>query len=322
MKKTGALAFAACVASGVAAADTLAQPQTTALEKAAAHYIQYREDVVAIENTPMDNAAATRMAHKHLSAHDPAKLASGWVAYAALVAADTPEFAAALQQEVNAKKRGRNRKKLVGKDAFFAKLAQDPTYPSTIPGADAAIDRVLAMTAQDAERFTSLGESFKEQAYAMQKTNWGKKRIASSKDRLSEAKKFSASRPTAAAPSMQPETEKGVTAPMLASIDETWAHDWGMSSSATRTNDPNANAVMQRVLNLAARYAVSGVNEKLVSVYSKNAKSKNCMDLAKLTLDQCIAATRTPYEEAFCLGEHGLNDIGTCVGWVAGAGSS
>jgi hypothetical protein len=44
--------------------------------------------------------------------------------------------------------------------------------------------------------------------------------------------------------------------------------------------------------------------------------------MAKLTLDQCIAATRAPYEEAFCLGEHALIDIATCTGWVAGAGAS
>ena len=321
LKKTSALAVAACVASSGVAADTLAQPQTTALEKQAAHYIQYRVDVMEIESTPIDKASATREAHKRLGAHDAEDLAAGWVAYAALVAADTPEFAEALQKEVNNKKR-RGRNKLKGKDAFYAKLAEDPTYPSQIEGADAAIDRVLAMTARDAERFTKLGESFKEQAYAMQKTKWGKQRIASSSKRLSEASAYANKRPAAEAPAMQAATNKGVTAPMLASIDEQWAHDWGPTSSARRSNDPNANAVLQRVLNLAARYAVGGMNDKIVSVYSKNSKSKNCLDLAKLTLNQCIAATRTPYEEAFCLGEHGLNDIGSCVGWVAGAGSS
>ncbi|MEZ5929016.1 MAG: hypothetical protein R3C55_11145 [Parvularculaceae bacterium] len=38
--------------------------------------------------------------------------------------------------------------------------------------------------------------------------------------------------------------------------------------------------------------------------------------MATLTLRQCIAATRTPYEEAFCLGEHALIDTASCVGWV------
>lgn len=75
---------------------------------------------------------------------------------------------------------------------------------------------------------------------------------------------------------------------------------------------------MNRVLNLAARYAVSGVNEKTVSVYARNDKSNSCLSFAALTFKQCIAATRTPYEEAFCIGEHGLNDVSSCIGWVAG----
>jgi hypothetical protein len=37
-----------------------------------------------------------------------------------------------------------------------------------------------------------------------------------------------------------------------------------------------------------------------------------------MNLDQCIAATRTPFEEAFCLGQHALNEMSSCVGWPAG----
>jgi len=76
---------------------------------------------------------------------------------------------------------------------------------------------------------------------------------------------------------------------------------------------------MDRVLNLAARYAVGGLNPKIVSVYARNDRADQCLSMAALTLRQCIAATRTSYEEAFCLGEHGLNDIATCTGWIIGA---
>ena len=316
-----AVAIGAGTLTGAAYADSLDNPEITALEETAADYIRYREDVAAIEATPFDNAAATRDAHKRLAAHDSKGLSSGWVAYAALVAADTPEFAEALQDEVNSKKKY-GKRKLRGKDAFFAKLAEDPSYPRKMDGAQAAIDRVLTMTAQDARRFTTLGEAFKTQAYAMQKTKWGKKRIAASSKRIGEATQYASSRPSAALPAMEPSTDDGVTMPSLASVDETWAYDWGADSASGRMSDAKAQAVIDRVLNLAARYAVGGMNEKIVEVYSKNTKSDRCLSMAKLTLTQCIAATRTPYEEAFCLGEHGLNDIGSCIGWVAGAGAS
>jgi hypothetical protein len=36
-----------------------------------------------------------------------------------------------------------------------------------------------------------------------------------------------------------------------------------------------------------------------------------------LQLYQCMSAARFRYENAFCLGQHGLRDIGTCIGAVA-----
>ncbi len=308
--------------SSPARADSLEEPAATPLEIAAASYIRYREDVAAIEATPFDKPATTREAHKRLAAHDPDALTVGWVAYAALVAADTPEFLADLQQEMKKKKR-QGRRRLKGRDAFFATLAEDPTYPRRLPGGKAAIERVLAMTAQDASRFNKLGEAFKAQAYAMQKTKWGKKKIGAGSARIDEANAYASKRPAAALPPFQPLRDKGVTAPSLASVEiASWRHDWGATGASGRMSDARAEAVMDRILNLAARYAVGGLNDKLVSVYAQNAKSQQCLSMAKLTLTQCIAATRTPYEEAFCLGEHGLNDIGACVGWVADAGAS
>jgi hypothetical protein len=306
--------FAFAATTGVSA-ESLAQPRDTALERAAADYVRFREDVAVVEATPFTSAETTREAHRRLSAHKAESLSSGWVAYAALVAADTPAFRESLEEAISGKKKGRN--KLSGTDAFLAELAADPGYPRRLKGANDAIARVLAMTAQDAKRFASLGESYKEQAYAMQKTKWGVAKIPASSARLSDADGYLRSRPAASAPSLAAVTEKGVTAPTLASAEGPWAADWGKGGASGRMSEPNAEVVMNRVLNLAARYAVSGVNEKTVSVYARNDKSNNCLSFAQLTLRQCIAATRAPYEEAFCLGEHALNDVSACIGWVA-----
>lgn len=307
------LAFAAT--TGVSA-ESLAQPRDTALERAAADYIRFREDVAAIEATPFNSAETTREAHRRLSAHNSADLSAGWVAYAALVAADTTAFQKALEKEVSSKKK---KDGLAGADLFFARLAEDPAYPRQLEGANEAMGRVLAMTMQDAARFTTLGEAFKEQAYAMQKTSWGKSKIPASSARLSDADAYARARPSATAPALASVTEKGVTAPGLASGDAAWSPEWGKSAGSGNLSEPNAQVIMNRVLNLAARYAVGGVSAKTVSVYAKNDRSNSCLSFAALTLKQCIAATRAPYEEAFCLGEHALNDVASCIGWVAGA---
>lgn len=319
LASTIAASIIAIALTGGVNAESLAQPRDTSLERQAAAYVQFREDVAALEKEQFTSAEITREAHRRLSAHNPEQLASGWVAFAALVAADTPEFANALQDELSKKgKRGRNGK-LGGRDGFLAELSQDPSYPRSLPGADEAARRVLAMTVQDTSRVTALGDAFKTQAYAMQKTKWGNAKLrASSSDRISDAEQFASSRAPAQAPTLAAATTKGVTAPALSTADSSWSADWGSEGGNGRMSEHNAQVVMDRVLNLAARYAIGATNEKLVGVYAKNDRSERCLDMARLTLKQCIAATRTSYEESFCLGEHGLKDISTCLGWVAG----
>ena len=309
--------FAGFAATGVSA-DTLAQPKDDSLERTAAGYIQYREDVVAIEAMPFNNANVTREAHRRLGAHSPKALSDGWVAYAALVAADTPAFKDAIKEAMKKrKKRG-----MSGKDQLLSNIAQDPGFVRSLDGADDAIAAILAMTASDGARITALGENFKAQAYAMQKTKWGKQRIAGSQKRISDADAYSKKRASPGAPALSRSSEGGVMAPSLASASTThWGSDWGEQAPAGRMREANAKAVMDRILNLAARYSTDTLNPKIVQVYATDKKSEQCLGMAKLTLNQCIAATRTPYEEAFCLGEHGLNDISTCTGWVGGTGS-
>ena len=320
--KTGIVAVAAATAlTGGVAADTLAQPKDVSLERQAANYIQFREDVAVIETAPFNNADVTREAHRRLAAHEADSLSAGWVAYAALVAADTPAFAKSVEKELS-KKRNRRKGTLGGRDGLMSNLAQNPRYASGLDGAEAAIGAILAMTVQDGARITSLGEAFKEQAYAMQKTSWGKQRLSSSQDRLNEAAAYGANRGAPVAPTLASVGKNGAVAPSLASANASWEADWGAGGAdAGQMSEANAQVIMDRILNLAARYSAGALNGKVVEVYARNDKSNRCLSMAKLTLDQCIAATRTPYEEAFCLGEHGLNDVSNCLGWVAGAGS-
>jgi hypothetical protein len=311
-----AAAAATVALTSAVSAESLAQPNDDSLERRAAAYVLFREDVAALEATPFTSGEVTREAHRRLAAHDSKALSSGWVAYAALVAADTPGFRAALENELeDAKFEG-----LKGRDALFAQMAKDPYYVKRMSGAGAATDRVLSMAAADAARFNALGEAFKNQAYAMQKTKWGMVKLGAPAARLDDADAYARKRGVASAPDLPAETDKGVTQPKLASASGAWSPDWGKSASG-RMNGENAEVIMTRVLNLAVRYAAGGSNERFVETYARNDRAESCLSMATLTLRQCIAATRSPYEEAFCLGEHALNDVAGCVGWVAGAGS-
>ena len=70
-----------------------AAPQSAAhalLESKAARYVHLRADIADIEAITMSSATKMRDAHNRLGSYDPANLGGAWMAYAALVAADTP----------------------------------------------------------------------------------------------------------------------------------------------------------------------------------------------------------------------------------------
>ncbi|MEM1397602.1 MAG: hypothetical protein AAGH38_09170 [Pseudomonadota bacterium] len=313
----GAFSFLAIAATSGVSADSLAQPPKASLESQAAAYIQFRQDVAKIEEIPFTSADTTREAHRLLGAHNSNDLTAGWMAYAALIAADTDEFKQAIEKRVKSNKR-KSGTRLKGRDALLADLGENPSFGRKLDGANEAIDRVLKMTMADGARIVSLGEAFKQQAYAMQKTRWGKAKLSPAQKRLSEVKSFKANRPYPGAPEMPQSNGKSVAAPSLASLSGEWSPEWG-ANEETGSPEATSKAVMDRVLNLAVRYSIGALNPKVIEVYAQNRKSNQCLSMATLTLNQCIAATRTPYEEAFCLGEHGLNDVAGCIGWVAAA---
>ncbi len=316
--------------------ETITKPEPTPLELRALDYIRFRQDITEIEAMPFDNEGITRNAHRRLGAHESWSLSSAWMAYAALIAADTPGFAEAMQAELRGendiptekkKKRKKKKKKstemdeaelVAAKAKFLAKLSANPRYPRTMPGADKAITAIMEMALNDSLRMSSLGENFKSQAYSMQKTRWGKRRLSSAQTRLGEAESYRNSRPGMAIPQFARTNIQGVTQPGVATSDAyNWSTAWGYPSSISYSHASGSTAIMDRILNLAARYAVGSVNDRVVAAYAKNNKSEQCLSISKLTLNQCIAATRTPYEEAFCLGEHALIDIADCLGWIA-----
>jgi hypothetical protein len=50
----------------------------------------------------------------------------------------------------------------------------------------------------------------------------------------------------------------------------------------------------------------------------REAKSADCMKMAKLNLYQCLAVAGPQYEDVFCLGQHALSDTAQCVSTSVG----
>jgi hypothetical protein len=90
------------------------------------------------------------------------------------------------------------------------------------------------------------------------------------------------------------------------------------ASMQWRVNASRGEA-LDRMAAVAALQSLDAVdaNQSAVSRLIADPRSRDCFEMAQLQLYQCMSAARFRYENAFCLGQHGLRDIGTCIGAVA-----
>jgi hypothetical protein len=81
---------------------------------------------------------------------------------------------------------------------------------------------------------------------------------------------------------------------------------------------------LDRMAAVAALQALDATeaNQSAVSRLIADPRSRDCFEMAQLQLYQCMSAARFRYENAFCLGQHGLRDIGSCIGAVAQPGET
>jgi hypothetical protein len=67
---------------------------------------------------------------------------------------------------------------------------------------------------------------------------------------------------------------------------------------------------------LAALYVLGATQDPAAQterLLSEDTGSKNCFEMAQQQFYQCLSAARQRYENAYCLGEHALKDIGACI---------
>jgi len=279
---------------------------------AAQPYVQLREDIDAISAAKPSDAQMMRDAHNRLASHDARMMGGAWIAYAAMIAADEPAFSQAIQAKV----------KEMGKAAFVEELENNPVIVRNMPGSEAATTAILSFARNDAARIQKVGENYIASAYDMQNVAWARRELAErGMERVNAALAFAATRQWPSAKrSNNASTKRGMMRPNLAQ-NAAWSPSWSGYDSGI---DPKAKGgvIVTKALVLGARYAINDVEQEDLAVYGTSKKSERCFTSAKLNLDQCIAATRTSYEEAFCIGQHGLSDVSHCVGWPAANAAS
>ena len=312
-----ALAAAASMAAGCASptaqaeAEARAQAEQAAAEYAlrgpsialnqsvadsAATYIAFARDMATIEGG-FESPEAIQAALARASSYDPEQLSRGLIAYASILALQSPEFVQGVRQ-FNTPEATRQR--------IVAEIVADPKRASRLPGADAAAGLIIASLQTDVEALSRAANSIENDAYNIQnpwdpRRAWAVTQIADRQGRLDAAHgDGEAMLPPAA-----------LTARLFAA-----AHDGTGLAVREGRRAPPYPPVVENALSLAALAALGAAGENArpnTDALQFDWTSRTCMQMAKLNLLQCLAASRPNYEDIFCLGRHVVRDLSTCT---------
>ncbi len=295
------------------------------LTQAASTYGSFQSDVTRYSRS-LNSEAEIDEALRALGTHNHQKLSEGWIAYAALIAAQSPTFAAEVRKVDD----------FYGRERMLLGMRNDRGYVRQLDGAQEALDLAISAAQADARRLNAAGEKIKEQAYSLQGLAWAKETINKTTRNMAQGMKMDAvqGRPALASVRALFESRSGddavrrageAGAPSLwdsfssvsgsVAFPETGLSRIGRNFSVRPVSEGTAN----RIATLAA-YRILGETSS-VNVDVDNALNdpivSECLNMSQLQLMQCVSATYKVYERPFCIGEHALMDVGKCVGRLA-----
>src|SRR6185312_11357340 len=219
------------------------------------------------------------------------------VAYAALIALRNPDFVAGVRAIQN--------------PAFADGLSDHPDRVLQVRGAGAAAADVAGVLKAQGESLIAAGKAVTKAAYDIQAQSWSKSPVADPKGVLDGAKTSAEEMRVATVPSKEKLLDSLVAAP---------------PSSAQQAADAAAAPAPDVVRGLAlASLAILGrTGDGMEAQYEAllgDPSSAQCLKMAKLNLNQCLAVAGPNYEDAYCAGRHAVADTGQCVTAAAGNGA-
>lgn len=264
-------------------------------------YLAFTRDMAAIEGG-FESAEAVQAALRQGSAYNPDQISQGLIAYASIIALQSPEFVTGVRQYASHRP---TRERLV------AGIIADPRQASYLPGSQAAAGLIMATLRNDIDALSRAADSIENDAYAVQarhdpRRGWGVAPGGNLVGRL-EAAKARSSEP------MRPSAADA--AALLAA-----AHSGTGLAVSSGVREPPYPLAVERALALAALAALGAAGDAAraeTDALQQEPVSQGCLASSKLNLFQCLAASRPSYEDMFCLGRHIVRDLATCTRGVA-----
>ena len=292
---------AAVVAAQEAAAIAARLPPPVALNdsvaQSAAVYLTFTRDMATIRGG-FASPAAVQSALRRGAAYDANQISRGLVAYASILALQSPEFVSGVRQAGA---------EPVARRQIIDRIVANPEYASTLPGAEAAASLVMAVLEADIVALSTAADSVESDAYNIQYTGdqrngWGRATADNREGRLQAIKDLS--RPVA--------PPSGETARLYAASNS----GSGLGVTAGRTRRPPYAPSVTNAIAMAALAALGAAGDNAranTDALQYDRASQDCLASSKLNLFQCLAAARPAYEDMFCLGRHVIRDLSTCA---------
>ena len=265
--------------------------------EAASIYVAFMREAGTIQ-AGFTTAESIQDAIRRGAAYEPAQLSRGLIAYGAILALQSPEFVTGVRSFATDPEQ---------RATVVARIIADPAYAATLPGADAAAGLIVSTIGVDSAAMTAIAEAVEGDAYTIQerrdpRRRWAVTPIANRADRLEGAKTLSAAR-------MLPSAED--SARLFAA-----AHDGRGLNTTAASLPPPFTPAMVNSLAIAALAALGAAGEDgraNTEALTVESNSEFCLNMSKLMLFQCLAASRPSYEDMFCLGRHVARDLGQCT---------
>ena len=244
--------------------------------------------------------------------YDGDRLVDAQIAYAALVAAQNPEFVDAVRAVAD----------YYGADVARAALAEDPLYVSGFMGADRAQASVVGALETDAQSVRNVGERYREEAYELQNETWAARRALDREDRL-EALENPPERPDVQvrlapqADTVDPGAAPARLGPASALGDDAaQAGAPALPDLSVTVGEQQLEPDERRVSRMLAVAALQSIEDGDMSAMDRmldDPSVERCINWARLSMAQCVAAGHFKYEDSFCIAEHALMDVADCL---------
>jgi hypothetical protein len=253
------------------------------LTNGAAAYESYVRSAAAIDPQFTD-ARSVQSALTVAESYNPSQLQEGAIAYAAALALRNHAFVDGV--------RAQNDRGLA--EALIA----DPADVLHLPGAFAAARDVSGVMQAQAAAVRGAGRQISGAAYSVQHQAWSRGPVDEPQKILVLAKTSAMKLATADLASKRRLLDSIAVAPR--------------ESSAT---PPPSDEVTQG-LALAAVAILGGAGDAQESRFEpllRDLRNEDCLRMARMNLNQCLAVAGPQYEDVFCLGQHAVGETGQCL---------